>query len=347
MRTVNYLAKLAATHHRPLPPDYLNGVTADDAFRPEELNAALEGASAFRKIRLLYALHTRIAQGPFRMYRIRNGTSYTVPRPADVHRLDAWRRAYELVLASLVGGLAVRGQTFRFSPGVEYALPATEKMYVGNFPVGTSVSVAGGLTVGIYWENDWGASDLDLSATALTKVGWDADYHHGGVTYSGDITDAHSGAAELLRFGREVDQPHLVQVSVYQGKVNAGFKLFAGQSAAVKENFLLRPDELRAEIRMQTSRHRQIIGLLVPGRAGAGHRFVFCNVGAGSARVAGVDQAPRLALYDQFRSAPRLRDLLTAAGATVTTDATAPADHDLRWEALTRDSILRLLSSPP
>ncbi len=339
---INRLNKLAQTHHRPLPEDYLNTVTARDTIDADELKAALDKANAFRKIRLLYALNTRLGGGEFLMYRIRNGRSYVQPAKPPRGRAKQWKKAYKIVYDHLAGGLDVRGKTFLMSKGVHLALPATEKMFVGPMPVGSFVSLPDALTVGIYWRNEWGARDLDLSATALSKVGWNASYNENGVTYSGDITNAPDGATELLRFGQDVTDPYLVQVNVFSGRSDTQFKVFVGRSDEVKENYMLRPDELKAEVKLTTNLRQQIIGLVVPHPKG--NRFVFCNVGAGNRAVAGVQQAPRLALVNQFAKAPNLENLLVAAGAKVTRNLADAYDTDLRWEALAKDSVLALFA---
>lgn len=341
-RTVNRISKLAKKFHRPLPADYLNGVTALDEVNPAELTAALDKANVFRKIRLLYALSTRLSGGEYRMYRIRNGKSYVTPVEDEPQKKAGYEAAYALVLDHLVAGLDVKGKTFLFSEGIEYALPATEKMFVGNFPVGSFIRTKTALTVGIYWENAWGAQDLDLSAAGLGKVGWNAAYNKGGVTYSGDITDAPNGATELLRFGAGVEVPHLVNVNVYSGKPEVAFKVMVGEAASVSANYMFQPDELRAEVKTTTNTRQQVIGYAE--RKNGEQRFVFSNVGSGNSQIAGNVNAGRLALYHQWSDAPMLRDVLVAAGAKITTDPAATFDVDLRWEVLGKDSILGLLA---
>jgi hypothetical protein len=345
-RTINRMSKLARKHHRPLPVDYLNAVTSLDQIDYQQLRRALGKVNTFRKIRLLYALHTRLADGPFRMYRVRNGKSIAVAKPNDGHRYAAWDTAFQIVWDDLAATLPVEGQTFLMSQGVHLALPATEKMFIGNLPVGTQVIIPDGLTVGIYWENDWGARDLDLSANGLYRVGWNASYNTGGVTYSGDVTNAPEGATELLRFGKQLPGAFLVNVNIYSGNQESSYKLFVGQSARVEADHMLDPSQLFAEVKLTTVSRQQIAGLVQSHPKG--NRFVFCNSGAGnfsvSSRTGAGQFGSRLALADQWSDAPLLEDLLTAAGATVTRDPSQRIDHDLRWENLAKDSVLKLFA---
>ena len=57
------------------------------------------------------------------------------------------------------------------------------------------------LAAGIYWEDKWGANDLDLSGLNISgKIGWNSDYYNENrsIIYSGDLTEAANGAVEYL-----------------------------------------------------------------------------------------------------------------------------------------------------
>ena len=72
---------------------------------------------------------------------------------------------------------SLNGKSFYLPSDVKYALPTSEKMFVGNIPTGTKF-LGDNLAVGIYWENEWGATDLDLSAINIDgKVGWNSSYN--------------------------------------------------------------------------------------------------------------------------------------------------------------------------
>lgn len=233
------------------------------------------------------------------------------------------------------------------SQDVHLALPASEKMFIGNLPYGSSITQKEAITVGIYWRNEWGARDLDLSALALGKVGWNAAYNAPGVTYSGDITNAPDGATELLRFDMQITAPYLVMVNVYAGAEETSFKIMVGQAAEVSANYMFRPDELRMEVKTSTDQRQQAIGMVLP--EGQARRFVLADFGSGGSRVSRSAQATalRMSLYYQWKRAPLLRDLLEAAGATILTDPAAAAsiEHtDLRWEQLGKDGVLGLFA---
>lgn len=348
--TVNRLSKLAKRHHRPLAPDLLNELTARDELDPAELDDALARTNNFRRARLLLALHRRLTKPTHRLFRIRNGTCYATPHESEVppHRRRIWEMAYPQVQQSLLAGLNVAGRTFVVSPDVRIALPTSEKMFVGNLPAGSQLTTRDPLTVGIYWENDWGATDLDLSAVGTEKVGWNAAYNREGITYSGDVTNAPEGATELLRFGKLVQDPQLVQVNVYSGEMKSGFKIIAGRAAEISENYMLRPDELLLETRTEAVQRQTVLGLFLPAANSAGGRFVLTNVGMGNLHVSSknpVSDMAKIALLERWSDVPMLDELLTAVGAIVTTEVPEEGDFtDLRWQQLKKDTVLKLFA---
>jgi hypothetical protein len=62
---------------------------------------------------------------------------------------------YEFILDYLKLKYDLSGKKFYFPENVEFALPTSEKMFVGNIPTGTRF-YGEQLAVGIYWEDAWG-----------------------------------------------------------------------------------------------------------------------------------------------------------------------------------------------
>jgi hypothetical protein len=198
----NRLRKDADVMHKPLPEDYLNSITSriknDKSL--DELEGRLKGATIFRKIRLANALKFRLTNPQAIVYKIRNGRSWVDDFIAK--NPEATKRALDIVLASIKIDKTVYVPEY-----IDYALPATEKQFIGNIPANTKISVKDNLMVGVYWENVKGHQvDLDFSSIDLTgKVGWNSVYKSDdeNILYSGDMTDARNGASELLYFGQD------------------------------------------------------------------------------------------------------------------------------------------------
>jgi hypothetical protein len=115
---------------------------------------------------------------------------------ADIDRVEKAILAY---LSTYFAGL--KDKVILLDSAVDYGLPVSRKQAVGQLPYGTEVTVNGKMSSGIYWENAWGARDLDLSTIDLTgnRVGWGGRGFTGGdIMFSGDVTSAPSGAMEFM-----------------------------------------------------------------------------------------------------------------------------------------------------
>jgi len=181
----NRLRKDAKKTHRPLPIDYLNTITDNIKKRTldfELLSKALKNANVFRKIRLINSLKYRMNPVSSIFYKIRNGKGWVseFDEYVDEQSKGLMSKAVEVISKSLYDNLKgkVSGSTFLIPNTIEYAVPSSEKDFIGNFPSNTSISMKQDMLVGISWENtDTGIVDLDLSLiSASSKIGWDGDF---------------------------------------------------------------------------------------------------------------------------------------------------------------------------
>ncbi len=102
------------------------------------------------------------------VYRVRNGKSWVKKgKETDVNQFN-----YEFILDFLkLKYDNISGKKFYFPENIEFALPTSEKMFVGNIPT-EPVFMVIDWAVGIYWEDKWGARDLDLSGLNIAgKIG--------------------------------------------------------------------------------------------------------------------------------------------------------------------------------
>lgn len=260
---INRLRKKAKKLHKPLPVDYLNSITGQikkNTLDLEILKAELKKATSFRKIRLLYALRYRMNKNVSAIvYKIRNGSSFADVFKWESERKDLTKKAYNCVYDSLIETLRqkVKGKTFFIPKFINYALPATEKQFIGNLPSGTSLTINKDAIVGIYWENvkqenEERRTDLDLSATNLDgKIGWDSDYRNkeSSILFSGDMTDAQNGASELFYFKNGLFKNiFLLNVNYYNFNQNAPVptKLIIAKEKPknFKKNYMVNPNNI-------------------------------------------------------------------------------------------------------
>lgn len=340
---INRMAKLSKTHHVPMPVDVLNTITSIK-YKKREVKAALEGVNNFRKIRVLHALNTRINAADYFIYRIRNGKSFAKPNKASL-KIDYYQKMYKVVYKDLLASLDLTGKKVKYPDNIDYALPTSEKMFIGNIPVGTKITTKK-LVAGVYWENEWGARDLDLSALNLSgKIGWNSSYQDEGMLYSGDMTDATRGATELLYANKKIATPALAKLNIYDSGVKeCKFKMIIGCADKVSQNYMFNPNELIMEIETEMKSKQQILGLFSP-EADNKMSFTLVNTGFGNIPVSGNSEHSdnaRAALYFQYAQPISFRKLLEDAGVIFTEEE---FDIDLSVGTLQKDSLLNLIAN--
>jgi hypothetical protein len=93
----------------------------------------------------------------------------------------------------------------------------------------------GEISSGIYWKNEWGAHDLDLSAVDENgnRVGWGqgSGYRPGRIAFSGDIIKAPNGAMEFLTSS---SSSYGLFVNIFSGKIGCEGELLVGQRSSDK-----------------------------------------------------------------------------------------------------------------
>lgn len=344
-KVINLISKLSKTKHKPLVQNPLNLVTQ------RKLTAKdthwLDNATPYALLKALSAVfHRAFGQTAF-VYKIRNGKSYAKESVGGpVNRVN-----YNYLLKYLKGRLSLKGLKLFIPEDVVYATPTSEKMYVGNIPMGTKF-YGDKLAVGIYWKNSWGAHDLDLSGQCLSgKVGWDAEYGRGGsdgdgLMFSGDIVDAPDGAVEYLYAQKGLPGPTLVLNNVFSGEDECGFKIIVGRGDGIDKDYMMNPNNLFVEVKVQSVQKQSIIGMLIP--EGKRQSFVLMNIGSGQVRVSGRsehDTVARVALTQEWGMPLSLNELVVEFGAKLVKDR-EDADIDLSLDSLERDTFIKLFESP-
>jgi len=341
-KTINKISKLSKVHHRPLVSNPLNYVTSIILNKEDDLHW-LDNATPFALFRAISACHTRI-QGQYAFaYRIRNGKSYIKTNKVSG---ASWTN-YDFLLDYCKNRFNLDGKKFFLPQDVEYSLPTSEKMFVGNIPTGSKF-FGETLAVGVYWENKWGAHDIDLSGLNIGgKIGWNAEYKQGNgdLMYSGDITDAPNGAVEYLYAKNGLNEPTLVNSNVFSGQGNCEYKIIVGKGDQIDYNFMMNPNHLFLETKCQSVQNQTILGMLIPenGR----QCFVVLNFGAGQCRVSGNSEitiTATKALYQQWNNPLSLREILIAFGGEIV-DNVENSDYNLLLDNLQRDSFINIFKT--
>jgi len=342
-KTINKISKLSKTYHKPLVSNPLNFVTSIELTKKDM--HWLNNATAFALFKAISACNTRVNGQTKFVYRIRNGKSWTTreDKPLNLYIpeknlkfiLDYCKKRFE----------QLKGKKFYFQENVDIALPTSEKMFVGNLPTGTSF-VGESLSAGMYWEDAWGARDLDLSGiNAGGKVGWNAHYNQdNSLLYSGDTTSAPNGAVEYLHCKNGLNYPTVVFINVYSGSDTAGYKIIVGSgNKDMSKAHMMDPNKVLAEAKCNAVQKQMILGLLIPDEDK--QRFVFLNFGAGQANVSNRDSSgPAIeALLSQWKSPITLEDFVTNVGGEVVLEP-SEADFDFSLDKLEKDSLIKLFT---
>ncbi len=333
-KTINRISKLSKVHHQPLVSNPLNNAT-NMLLENSDLHW-LENATPFALFKALSACYARMyGQNTF-VYRVRNGKSWTKQSTGtSVNELN-----YGFILTYLKSKYNFSGKKFYFPENVEFGLPTSEKMFVGNIPTGTRF-FGERLAVGIYWKNAWGAFDIDLSGLNIAgKIGWNAAYNQneGQLMYSGDITNAPDGAVEYLYANRGLAAPTLVMSNVFNGNSDCGYKIIIGKGDAVSYDYMMNPNNLFAEARCQSVQKQTIVGMLLPKNEK--QCFVLLNFGAGHSHVSGNTEVSVMAtnaLYQQWYEPLSFNHLIQELGAEIVPHR-EEADFDFSLDKLEKDS---------
>lgn len=357
-QTINKIRRLAEHHHKPLPEDTLNAVTAHLKHAQPVINdpfyKALETASVFRKIRLAYALKFRTTDADAILYRIRNGKSYATA--FDFSNKAGAEAAYGIVMQSLTNDIAknVAGKKIFIPAGITYGLPATEKQFTGNLPSGTCVELVQDMVAGIHWVNVAGNRiDLDLSLVSAEsgKIGWDGDYRSGNRTilFSGDMTDAPEpqGASELFYIAQQARGVYMMFVNYFNfsSKIEVPFKILVAHEKPVQpaSHYTIDPNTIVAQSNTTINVKQKNLGIIVADETGCKFYFTESDLGRGrSARGRTYVEQAQKYLLNYYTNAIALNDVLAEAGAELVSTA-AEADIDLSPENIDKTSILDLL----
>lgn len=293
------------------------------------------------------------------LYRIRNGKAFaTQTEKYDAEQRKKAKRVLDIVLDSIVKDIEknVNGKKIYIPDYINYTLPATEKQFTGDFPSGTYISISKDMIVGIHWENQKGHRiDLDLSMLNATagKIGWDASYRteDRNILFSGDVTDAKKpkGASELFYVRKQRMESFILFLNYYNydEKIEVPFKIIVAKEKVgnFKENYIINPNNVISIVKSKIDQKQKMLGLLVVKMNECRFYFAETNLGV-SITSSGSEFADnaRKYLFDFYKNAIGLKDVLEKAGAEIITDKERVVDINLSPEDLEKGKIIELLN---
>lgn len=339
-KTINKIAKLSKTLHKPLVSNPLNLATC--RVLTDADTHWLDNATPYALFKALSGCYTRMNGQDSFVYRIRNGKSWTREKMTS----SVNERNFEFLLTYLKGRFNFEGKKFFLPKNVDFALPTSEKMFVGNFPTGTRFS-GKKMAVGMYWRNEWGANDIDLHGLNLSgHVGWNSSYNQGdgALMYSGDITNAPDGAVEYLYAGKGLKDPTLLQINIFRGSDTCSYKIIVGKGDKMSREYMMNPNNLFMEVKVESIQKQNVLGLFLP--KGDKQTFVLLNFGSGSTRVSSknnITEIANKALRQQWDNAYTFNSLIQSLGGELA-ETREDADFDFSLDTLEKDSFIKVFT---
>lgn len=337
-RIINKISKLSKTYHKPLVQNPLNYVTSIPL--KETDNHWLDNATIYALFKTLNACKTRLNGQDTFTYRVRNGKSFTKHKTPTTTPYNT-----SIIEDYMIDKYKLDGIKVYLPKDIVYALPTSEKMMVGNVPTGTKC-YGDTLAIGVYWQNNWGARDLDISAINLYgKTGWNSRYNqNNNLYYSGDITNAPNGAVEYIYANKGLSIPTLIQNNVFTGDNDCQYKIIVGKGSDINKDYMMNPNKLFMDIKCQSIQKQTVLGLLLPDDDR--QCFILLNFGAGNLRVSGNSDISMMnvdALTQQYRYNYSFNDLIVKLGATLV-DKAEDADYDFSIHNLTKTSFIDIFN---
>lgn len=338
-KEINKISKLSKTFHKPINQSAIDLVTQ----KLIEDKNVLKRYTIYNIFKALNALKCRINGQETFTYKVRNGRSYT--KTVSEKNLTIWMTNYNILMDYLKEISDLSGVKVYIPKNVDYALPTSEKMFLGNIPFGTKI-YGDNLVVGMYWKDSYGASDLDLSALNLTnKIGWNGDYCSEELIYSGDITSAPRGAIEYLYNKTNLKNPFLILGNIYNGVPESSCKIILGEGDDINKDYLMNPNNLIFEEKISFIKKQDSFGMLITDKKGT--YFTPCHLGMTENSVSGendLQKAFLTSLYQEFTYIMSLNDLIVLLNGEIVDDKDN-CDIDLSLKNLTKEKFIKIFKS--
>lgn len=356
---VNRIRRLAKKNHIPMGKDFLNSIT--DKIRNhlpidyEVLEKELRKAPAFRLCSLYMAVSSVNSEN--HVYRIRNGKVWAEKELKDSkenynHVLVILMKIRRILLERLNEN--VSGKKIFIPSNISYAIPTSEKDFVGFIPCGSYVAIdpEKSALIGVHWENrdgkidSWGSRvDLDLSMISLTeKIGWDRCYRNSdlGVWFSGDIASAPlpDGATEFFRINGKKDLAYSVYLNSFTGN-KADYDLLIGEMNSEDKDKIFVPSAKIFQYQSSLE-NSKLLGLYV--QKNELKRFYFSDLRTSEGRTSRNSDYKKVIIEKYLESLDSrliLNEVLHESEAILVNDP-KEADIDLSANSLGSDSIIKL-----
>lgn len=347
-KIINKASKLAKTLNAPCKQLPLDNIISPFVLDKDVIKE-LSKVTLFKKISLYNYILNELTPSEYKLYNIRNGKIF-VKESGERRYLSIAARRLVLIANSIREDLKdkVEGKKFLLSKYIQYAVPASEKNFIGNIPMCSKINATDKFSFGIHWFNQNGHRvDLDLHAESKRiHIGWNCDLKNNIATHTGDVTNAPepNGATEAIYFKDEyIDDLALITINNYTSvddiTANLFFNWLTDGKVLDKETILdINSDSLYIKD-FAIEDDEMMIGLVRANEEGK-KDFVFYSSRLGDRIVSQYNdtmQGISSAINSTIDNRLMLEDLIGMCDGLITEDP-EEADYNLNETNLTKDS---------
>lgn len=354
VKVINKIRRMAKKYHTPMVIPAENTIMSKAYTRDELMQMAAE-MNAFQLVRICNTCIERLNHtDESNIYLVRNGRMFIKTDAVDYTGMKKYYiQVFDVMYDELRCRLSDHACYFKANKNLKLTVPTSEKNFVGDIPFGSYIEMADHAMIGIYWRNEWGTRDFDLSMIDVTgrKIGWNSSYYNqdSSVVYSGDMTNANPEATEILYYRKNAPKG-FININRFNGNDGSKYKIFVAneEKSVLPHNYMVDPANIKFDAMCVSDTTQQIIGLV------DGERFTIMNVGNGYQNVSrktSNEESNFKALTLKSRSYIQMYDLLRDAGfididtVEETDDWKIPADAKIiDLTTLNRDTLINILS---
>lgn len=351
---VNKIRKMAKKYHNPMRV----GLWEDIINNPMPLKSLVENLKLnpptnFKLISLIQAIRENRqvfgATNRHKLYIVRNGKMFLkdmgVPDVIST-KYDWWDELEAALYRELVNRLSLKSCSVKLPKDLKLACPTSEKNFIGNIPFGSYYDMKENNMIGIYWRNEWGAKDLDLSFVDFQgrKIGWNSGFCSSdrGIIYSGDMTSANPEASEVIYFSKACPDG-LIHVNRFSGDAGAKYMFSVAQSEvdSLPTGYMMDPNTIKFQTEVISKECMdQCLGMVKD------KRLYICEFNFNNSRVSGGDHTQHYidVMDRKSKSFVDLETLLKDAGFTFRKRSTKDNPIDLDLSELNKDTLIKLFA---
>ena len=230
---INRVTRLSKKHHVPIK-EAINKRFVSLALSNKVDASVLDKISVRDKFKYLNLLEYKKQKFAEDVFIIRNGKAH-LKEDRKIYSKKEINRVIDMVVDSLKDDLAhLKGKKILVDEHVDFGLPVSRNQVLGRVPFGTKITVDSTkkISSGVYWQNEWGARDLDLSTVDKdgNRVGWGQYSGYAkdnDITFSGDVTNAPAPNGGM-EFMTSKSGSYGLFVNIYSGEPGTEYELVVG-----------------------------------------------------------------------------------------------------------------------